>query len=606
MISFVLIRSKNDIQHRRKLLDSMLETMHWRSDDPIVSHHFENLSIGWIANGENAARNATSVVEDTGECLVALDGWLANRTALFELLGLDANTLSISDGELVRRVHARCGENFHCFLDGQFAIVVVNKVTGEAQISMDPWGSRGVVFSQVGHDFIAASLPVALLQYPSMPHDINFEYCNAWLSDLPPDSRSTFYCAVSRLNGGKYLTIDQTGAPNIVRWWNGIARSSAPSLTKRAAKREIATALEELVHAAAEKNRPTCVQVSGGLDSSTVALAASARVRCGALPPQAFVGVSLTYEGMTCDETPYIRAVRDVLPFESREVPWKPPSIERLDSIASDLAEPCPPTNYLLFFDAAAQSFARGIRVSLSGRGGDELFLLTHRILRETLWRGGLRVCWSYARDILRIARKKPKTIEWLRTLRSDLIPHWRLRPPAKPKLSPTQVGAWPLAVPIVLNRDAEQPTYAAAHAFSPRYTQSLHWYDSISRLTGLESRDPLMTRRMISVALQMPHEWFDPVAPASRWPFRMAYEGVMPNSLLLRTTKVSFEEAQLKSIQPCTELLLGTEPEAITWLEPLGTPARKGLRLKRTSAAEIGELITELATLLALFFRKR
>jgi asparagine synthase (glutamine-hydrolysing) len=269
---------------------------------------------------------------------------------------------------------------------------------------------------------------------------------------------------------------------------------------------------------------PVGLFLSGGIDSS--ALVALARER--GITPRTFV---VTFPGLEADEGRFAAAVAHSCGADHHEIPLT--EIELLAELPRALASVDHPSGDGINTYVVSQAVRRaGVKVALSGLGGDELFggYPSFRRLRRLaavapVWRrspaalrgmaartiravGGGSIAADKTAAVLERDGSVPRTFPILRGMftpegRRDLLDErvWALRSDADPyeTLLHEAAARAPRADTMALTSYAEARTYM--HDVLLRDT------DQMSMAHGLEVRVPLLDDRLVSYVMGLPEE---------------------------------------------------------------------------------------------------
>lgn len=305
--------------------------------------------------------------EKRGLCIVA-DIRLDERDELCGRLGLDARR--ITDVEILVEGYLRLGAEIVPKLVGAFAFVLWDARSRKLLAARDPLGERPLYFRRRrGRFWFATSVEQLLFVEDGLP-PIDDETVFGFLGGEYARTEATFFCDIQRLSPGHLLVAEAGGEPTLRRYWHPPTRFLAFADESEVYEgfREL---LEKAVRARLDSDGPILIQLSGGLDSSSIACLADEahRQNPDALPPMRLV--SGLYPGLNCDERRYIEKV-----VEKVVLPWE--SFDATDFDFSDLENP--------FFDGpggrsnqagSARDFLiarrEGARVLLSGIGGDDV-----------------------------------------------------------------------------------------------------------------------------------------------------------------------------------------------------------------------------------------
>jgi asparagine synthase (glutamine-hydrolysing) len=303
------------------------------------------------------------------------------------------------------------------------------------------------------------------------------------------DATLTFFRGVRRLPGGHAVSL----RGDVVRWF------SAPSRDARASRKETLLGFRERLRRAVAKrveDGPVLVQLSGGLDSSSIA--------CLAADARSVTLASATFEG--ADEGVFVAAAaeRARLPL----VRFDAPPTASLD----DPLDPSHPARYPLAAmttELVAQAKRGNVRALVSGTGGDELVfergvfrdLARHgrfvRLLRETP-RYSTRSRAFYLRDAI-----TPLVPERLRRIVRAL----RRRPRAAQPSFQRRPGAIRKEEPVSRRFHSETARFTWEWLTGPRLAATLEAEDRAAARAGLEMRYPFLDVELATWVLATPYE---------------------------------------------------------------------------------------------------
>ena len=214
--------------------------------------------------------------------------------------GAGAPVLAVDRGAgLVLRAFVRWGEASPDHLVGDYTFAVWDRRCGTLFCARDPVGARPFYYTLDGERFVFASAVEAVLAAPGVPDALDEAVVAARLSGLGPDMTSrTFYRAVRKLPAGHALTVEPEAGPNaggaarvrvrMERYWRPEQAPAAPPASDDAFAEQLLGLYAKVVRDRL-RGGPVGVHLSGGLDSSSVAVLAARELRRqGRPPPPAF------------------------------------------------------------------------------------------------------------------------------------------------------------------------------------------------------------------------------------------------------------------------------------------------------------------------------
>ncbi len=449
--------------------------------------------------------------------------------------------------DLVARAYERWQIAFAEHLVGDYAIVIVDPRASIVVAARDAFGVRRLAYRRVPNG-IALGADVGALSALGAPRaELDESAVFGHLTDAPLSLERTLFRTVSRVPPGHTLVARAAG--------DSVRRHFAPPLGERRGPRDETVALVRSTFrtAVADRiagDRPLIVQVSGGIDSSSIACMADG---LGGAAPLHFVSARFR----DADESDFVAAAAARLGGGIHVFDAEP------SSEIDDPIDPGDPNRYPLAAQSRmieALAARAGATAVLSGIGGDELFF-ERGVFRDlaqaghfaTLRRELRTVAWSRSpnfclRDALRslvprrlervIAltrrlRRKPSRASWLRAPPATVSPRTELDPPRFS--SQTQKFTWEWLT-------------------SPRLVATLEAEDRAAN-AGLQMRYPFLDARLAAVVLATPYMQRLPRGRTKRL-FRDALGETLPEAIRERTSVTIFDRALAKAVSTKRERL--------------------------------------------------
>ena len=304
----------------------------------------------------------------TGNCIV-YNGEIYNFHEVREKLEGE-KFVSHSDTEVVLKAYGRWGERCLDQLRGMFAFAIWDVARQRLFLARDPMGIKPLYYYSSEEHFLFASEVRTLLGTGIVPRRLDDGGLRNYLTFGSVYDPNTLIDGVSALLPGHYLTWEQ-GTLRNRRYWDLVPEEvqsvAPPAEAHRAAiQNDVRDLLRESAKLQLVSDVPVGIFLSGGIDSSVlVALLAESGTRLNSF--------SLTFGEAEYDESEYSRMVAKKFGTEHQEMCVS--QQEALASIPGALQAMDQPTiDGVNTFLIARQARASGIKVALSGLGGDELF----------------------------------------------------------------------------------------------------------------------------------------------------------------------------------------------------------------------------------------
>jgi asparagine synthase (glutamine-hydrolysing) len=274
-----------------------------------------------------------------------------------------------SDTEVILEAFAAYGPAFVNQLNGMFALAIYDRELHELYIFRDRLGIKPLIYYWDGENFAFGSEIKAITAIRGFKKEVNYEVLHDYLHLGFVPTPFSIYKNVFKLNAGCWLKVSRTGMEEF-RYWNINTRiSSQVTENKEQAMVKLSDLLTSSVQYQLKSDVPFGVFLSGGIDSSLITAQA---VQLSSVKVNTF---SIGFEENSHNESEYAKAVAQYLQTDHHEfiVSYKD-AIQLIDSIFDAYDEP--------FADPSAiptmlvSKLARGyVTVTLSGEGGDELFM---------------------------------------------------------------------------------------------------------------------------------------------------------------------------------------------------------------------------------------
>lgn len=279
-----------------------------------------------------------------------------------------------SDTEVILHAYDAYGPAMLERLRGMFALAIWDPVRQGMLLARDPFGIKPLYYSDNGQRIIAASQVKALLGAPGVDGGTDPAGKAGFLLWGYVPEPLTFHRGIRALPAGSSLWIDISGARSPASFWNVTdiyrsAQSRRQSYTPEARKALLRDALADSLHHHRVADVEVGLFLSAGLDSASLAgLAAEERLPLKTLT----LGFDLLRGGES-DEVPLAEIIARHCgsPHETRWVGAKD-FIQSRDDLMSAMDQPSIDGANVYFVSRLAAE--AGLKVALSGLGGDELF----------------------------------------------------------------------------------------------------------------------------------------------------------------------------------------------------------------------------------------
>ena len=462
------------------------------------------------------------------------------------------------DTEVLLNLYLRDGEKLLERLNGIYAFAIWDSRDGSMLVARDGIGVKPLYYAETPRGVLFSSELKALLQEPSIDRTLDPSAVHHHMLYLWCPSPQSVLRSVSKLEPGHALRLRDG---RVARRWRFYDLPYGEPFVDWPAEDAVVQVRKYLTRAVERQlvsDVPLGAFLSGGLDSSSVvALAQRAygeeKLQCFTI---GFRGSEAVTEGMA-EDLPYAERVADHLGVDLHTIWVEPSMVEELPRMLYYLDEPQadPAPINALFISRLARD--HGIKVLLSGAGGDDIFTGYRRhfaVLQEPYWtwlpgvvRSGMRQASDRVRPTTELRRRLAKAFRYAELDGDERvasyfqwIPPEYLLPLFQPQLRAelaeraaenpvvASLGALPPSVPT-LNR----MLYLDGKFFLTDH--NLNYVDKVSMASGVEVRVPLLDPELVSLAARLPLS-FKQRGRIGKWVLRKAMEPYLPHNVLWRS----------------------------------------------------------------------
>lgn len=495
------------------------------------------------------------MLDASGTAVIVFNGEIYNFRELRTQMQAEGYVFrSHSDTEVLLALYRARGEAMLSLLNGIFAFAIYDQAERSIFLACDAMGVKPLYFSEGQDGFVFASEMKALVAGGGVSAVLDPSALLRYLGFLWSPAGATPFKGVSRLGPGEALKIKDG---RIVRRWQWRSPAwAAPhtSLNTSEAIHQVEEGLRTAVHRQMVADVPVGAFLSGGLDSSAVVAMArevSPDIECFTIDTGAVSDAGVS------DDLPYARRVARRLGVRLHEIQVDSSRMAAdLERMVFQLDEPLadPAALNVLYISQLARQ--HGVKVLLSGAGGDDLFTgyRRHRALMlERYWawmpltaRDGLRNMTSRLGQGGALGRRMAKAFA-----HADLPPDQRLAgyflwadparvlglfaPEHRAALSNVHIAAplesylakLPPGLPPLQRMLAlEQRFFLADH--------NLLYTDKMSMAAGVEVRVPFLDNDLVRFANALPTD-FKQHGAEGKWILKKAMAPYLPREVIYR-----------------------------------------------------------------------
>lgn len=529
---------------RRELVATMLSRIRHRGPNGEGTHFADRIALAHarlsIIDLSDAA--AQPMHDPAAGNVVVFNGEIYNFASIAAELGPTPSGMSSGDTAVLLRAYTRWGIDAVQRLRGMFALAIWDPREQKVLLTRDRFGMKPLYYRRIGSSLLFASELRPLL-FGEFPHSANLDTLARFLAFRHLDtSNETCFEEIHQVPPAHYAWVDLDGSMSQPRrYW------SPPAFGTRPFRDEDASVVRDAVTDSVAKHMvsdvPVGVFVSGGIDSASIAC--TARRLIGGEDLCSFS--SILPAGASNTENRLIPAVLAAIRsrVHSLEIDGKT-FLDELPAVFDCHEEPLADASMYAHWRLCRLAQTAGIRVLLSGNGGDELFggYMGHvyAMLGSLLRRGrvgrfaasldayrrfGMGSGWSLFKHgvhesmplAVRMAIKRRHAA---RILRGSVFEHYAA------------------AIPFYYSRESDVLVNCfqdnVQHWCVPPF---VHYEDRNGMAFGVEIRTPFIDHELLATVWQ-----YDPrtlMQGRAKHALRQAMHGIVPAAVLDQRTKFGF-----------------------------------------------------------------
>ena len=351
------------------ILERMAETIHHRGPDEdgifidnTVGFFHKRLSIIDLTTGKQPMTFENFTIVFNGEIYNYVE--LRNQ-----LITSGHSFRTTSDTEVILHMYAEYGDEFVNQLNGMFAFLIYDKQKNTIYIARDHFGIKPLYWYHDDHFIAFGSEIKALLAHPGIKAEADTDNLYEYLTFQFIMGDSTLFSGINKILPGHYQTINLANFDvRSVKYWEPNFKLDQYH-TEEYFIVELKNILEETISQQLRSDVPVGTYLSGGLDSSLVTIMTGKILN---KPIKSFSGAFR--EGPEFNELEYARIAANAAGAELLEVfPTEQQFIDLMPKLIYHLDEPVAGPGLFPQF-IVSQLASQHVKVILGGQGGDEIF----------------------------------------------------------------------------------------------------------------------------------------------------------------------------------------------------------------------------------------
>jgi asparagine synthase (glutamine-hydrolysing) len=462
---------------------------------------------------------------------------------------------SNSDTEVLLNLYLTEGQNMLSKLDGIFAFAIWDQRDRSLFLARDHFGVKPLYYTTEKENFFFASEIKGLFPFLKKNKNLNYDALNRYLTYLWCPGKETSLKSVYKLLPGEALIVSEGKIKKRWKWYTPSIFKQNPKkiMNKESAIKDTHDYLRKAVYRQMVSDVPVGAFLSGGLDSSAVVAFAREKnknIHC-------FTIESNGHDKGDVDDLPYARKVAKHLSVPLDVVKVNPKKIaDNIENMIKILDEPIadPAALNVLYISQLARK--NGIKVLLSGAGGDDLFTGYRRhnaLMHEYLWSWlPLKVKSLISKTSLKISQKSnfyrriTKILKGIEFEGDDRIINyftWNgtkdlenlftsdFKYLLKNADASSTMKEHLKKIPEKISKldrmlSLEQQFFLADH--------NLVYTDRMSMAVGVEVRVPFLDRELVEFAYNVPDQ-YKQRGTEGKWVLKKALKSYLPNDIIYR-----------------------------------------------------------------------
>lgn len=357
-------------EQRQAVIAAMMETIKHRGPDDSgttliddVTFGHQRLAIIDIENGKQPMQS------EDGRYTLVLNGEIYNYLELRQQLTFRGYRFkTFSDTEVLLNLYIEYGSEVVRHLNGMFAFAVYDNVLKTTFIARDHFGIKPLYYHEGNGHFVFGSEIKALLKHPKVSTNSDRDSLFEYLTFQMVLKKHTLFDKILKLEPATYIVVREAKIIEKKNYWNP---SYEVDHDKSAGQfnDELLVLLENSLSIQVRSDVPVGAYLSGGLDSSTVATLAA----------KSYPGQMKTFTGgfkdsAAYDESNYAKIVSDSISSDHHLIfPEAKDFQDTFEKLVYHMDEPSAGPGIFPQY-MVSKLASEHVKVVLGGQGGDEIF----------------------------------------------------------------------------------------------------------------------------------------------------------------------------------------------------------------------------------------
>ena len=547
--------------NEQQVIDGMLDTIEHRGPDDRNTLLLDNITLGHVRLSIIDIDNGKQPMPSPdGRYHIVFNGEIYNYLELRQQLVSKGHQLtSFSDTEVLLHMYMEYGKTLLDHINGMFAFAIYDKHEQEFFIARDHFGIKPFYFHQSEDSFIFASEIKALLAHPEVPCERDMDGIYEYLTFQMVLNGHSMFKDIQKLPPAHFMVVKEGKVVEQKEYWSVHYAINEEKDEDRFAD-ELLVLLESSLSIQTRSDVPVGAYLSGGLDSSIVATLAAKN----------YFGTFKTFtggfsDGAEYDETRYAKLISKHISSEHHEIFPEPRDFtDNFEKLVYHMDEPAAGPGLFPQYMVSKKA-SEHVKVVLGGQGGDEIYGGYARYAvayLEQCLKGSIMETQeegSHVVTLSSIIPNMPMLKQYLPLMRKQfskglfepMDKRYYSMIDRSPNLDRLYDGAF------LSGRDEEKIFENFSGVFNNPETKSyfnkmtyydmktllpalLQVEDRVSMAVSLESRVPLLDKRIIELATQMPPT-MKFAGGKTKAMLLKAVENILPKEIVQRKDKMGF-----------------------------------------------------------------
>ena len=545
----------------KDILFEILDKIKQRGPDDNGTYEDHNSKVG-LVHARLSIQDISSLghqpmVSMDGKIVLVFNGEIYNfRELRADLLAEGVKFNSHSDTEVLLNLYIKEGKDMLHKLNGIFAFALWDQRSQSLFLARDNFGVKPLYYALCNDHFFFSSELKALVPLIGNINNLNFDSLQSYLTFLYCPGKGTPIESINKLLPGHAMIVHEGKVKSSWKWYNQpvFQKKIKKKMNKEKAIEGVRDYLRNAVDRQMLADVPVGAFLSGGLDSSAIVSFAREKdkdIRCFTIEVQG------EKEKGTTDDLQYARRVAkhlnvslDVVQINSTKM------ASDIELMVKTLDEPIadPAALNVLYISQLARE--QGIKVLLSGAGGDDLFTGYRRhyaLMTEHWWtwlpikiRNTLGNLSSKLNQNNLLSRRVTKLLSganlegderlvnyfsWIQ--RDDLKKLYSLEFCSALKNSNPASEMQKFLKDLPPNTSKLDRMLALEQQFF-LVDHNLLYTDRMSMAAGVEVRVPFLDKELVEFAYNIPDR-FKQKGSEGKWVLKKALEGYLPHDVIYR-----------------------------------------------------------------------